>query len=106
MQGDAVENFWDIPRDRLEKTFMVNIVGMISLAQKAVQHMPKGGSIINVSSSPIDACPSSCDLLHLFMLHVCTSWVMQKFRRESQHLFEDQLHVGLCKLLDYCSDVC
>ena len=28
---------------------MVNIVGMISLAQKAVQHMPEGGSIINVS---------------------------------------------------------
>ncbi len=48
VQGDAVENFWDIPRDRLEKTFMVNIVGMISLAQKAVQHMPSGGSIINV----------------------------------------------------------
>ena len=43
-----MENFWDIPRDRLEKTFMVNIVGMISVAQKAVQHMPSGGSIINV----------------------------------------------------------
>jgi len=50
MQGDAVENFWDIPRDRLEKTFMVNIVGMISIAQKVVQHMPSGGSIINVAS--------------------------------------------------------
>lgn len=47
-QGDAEENFWDIPRDRLEKTFMVNIVGMISLAQKAIHHMQPGSSIINV----------------------------------------------------------
>ena len=42
LQGDAEENFWDIPRDRLEKTFMVNIVGMISLAQKAIHHMQAG----------------------------------------------------------------
>ena len=48
LQGDAEENFWDIPRDRLEKTFMVNIVGMISLAQKAIHHMQPGSSIINV----------------------------------------------------------
>ena len=89
MQGDAVENFWDIPRDRLEKTFMVNIVGMISLAQKAVQHMPKGGSIINVSSSPIDTCPSSCDLSHLYMLHVYVLWVMQKQRQDRQQVSDD-----------------
>ena len=56
LQGDAVENFWDIPRDRLEKTFMVNIVGMISLAQKAVQHMPSGGSIINVRLASLCTC--------------------------------------------------
>lgn len=48
LQGKAVENFTDIPRERLEKTFLVNIVGMISLAQKAVPHMKPGSSIINV----------------------------------------------------------
>jgi NAD(P)-dependent dehydrogenase (short-subunit alcohol dehydrogenase family) len=47
-QGKAVEEFTQISRDRLEKTFMVNIVGMISLAQKAVEHMKPGGAIINV----------------------------------------------------------
>ncbi len=48
MQGDAVEDFTQISRERLEKTFMVNIVGMISLAQKAVPHMKPGSAIINV----------------------------------------------------------
>lgn len=72
LQGDAVENFWDIPRDRLEKTFMVNIVGMISLAQKAVQHMPSGGSIINVRltypcSWPLSPSPTSSH--HVSMMH-------------------------------------
>ena len=65
LQGDAVENFWDIPRDRLEKTFMVNIVGMISLAQKAVQHMPSGGSIINVR--PISFCCRCCQPVLLWL---------------------------------------
>ncbi|BDA49372.1 Uncharacterized oxidoreductase YghA [Coccomyxa sp. Obi] len=50
MQGKAVEDFTEIPRDRLEKTFLVNIVGMISLAQKAVPHMKPGSAIINVAS--------------------------------------------------------
>ncbi|EIE24937.1 oxidoreductase YhxC [Coccomyxa subellipsoidea C-169] len=50
MQGDAVEDFTQISRERLEKTFMVNIVGMISLAQKAVPHMKPGSAIINVAS--------------------------------------------------------
>ena len=47
-QGEAVEDFTQLSRKRLEHTFLVNIVGMISLAQKAVEHMPAGGSIINV----------------------------------------------------------
>lgn len=86
MQGDAVENFWDIPRDRLEKTFMVNIVGMISLAQKAVQHMPKGGSIINVSSSPSDL--QSFIMCHVAPVHVML-WVVQKLTQELQQLSDN-----------------
>ena len=47
-QGEAVDNFTQLSRERLEHTFLVNMVGMISLAQKVVEHMPAGGSIINV----------------------------------------------------------
>lgn len=50
MQGEAVEDFTQISRERLEHTFNVNIIGMIRLAQEVVEHMPPGGSIINVSS--------------------------------------------------------
>ena len=52
LQGDAVEDFTQIERSRLEKTFLVNIVGMISLAQKAVLHMQPGSAIINVRTVP------------------------------------------------------
>ena len=44
------QEWTEIPRDRLERTFHTNIIAMMSLAQKAVKHMPKGGSIINISS--------------------------------------------------------
>jgi NAD(P)-dependent dehydrogenase (short-subunit alcohol dehydrogenase family) len=40
-------------RDRLERTFKVNIIAMFSLAQKAVTHMLEtggGGNIINIAS--------------------------------------------------------
>lgn len=46
-----MEDFTQIDRQRLEKTFMVNIVGMISLAQKAVPHMQPGSAIINVRAN-------------------------------------------------------
>ena len=62
-----MENFWDIPRDRLEKTFMVNIVGMISIAQKVVQHMPSGGSIINVRLTS----PCGCSVI---LTYLSTCW--------------------------------
>ena len=42
-----------ICRERLERTFKVNILGMFSLAQKAVTHMvesKRGGNIINIAS--------------------------------------------------------
>ncbi len=48
-QGEAVEDFTQLSRERLEHTFNVNIIGMIRLAQEVVEHMPAGGSIINVS---------------------------------------------------------
>ena len=47
-QGDAVDDFTKIGRERMTKTFLVNIVGMISLAQHAVPHMKPGSCIINV----------------------------------------------------------
>jgi NAD(P)-dependent dehydrogenase (short-subunit alcohol dehydrogenase family) len=53
LQGDAVEDFTHIDRARLEKTFLVNIVGMISLAQKAVPHMQPGSAIINARAQPL-----------------------------------------------------
>ena len=56
LQGDAVEDFTQIERSRLEKTFMVNIVGMISLAQKAVPHMKPGSAIINVRAVQLQQC--------------------------------------------------
>ena len=49
VQGEAVEDFTQLSRKRLEHTFNVNIIGMIRLAQEVVEHMPAGGSIINVS---------------------------------------------------------
>eukprot|EP00891_Asterochloris_glomerata_P009212 jgi/Astpho2/9212/Aster-07170 len=49
-QGEMVEDFADISRERLERTFKTNIIGMISLAQKATRHMGKGGAIINIAS--------------------------------------------------------
>ncbi|CAL5227012.1 g9903 [Coccomyxa viridis] len=48
--GEAVEDFTQLSRERLEHTFNVNIIGMIRLAQEVVEHMPAGGSIINTAS--------------------------------------------------------
>jgi hypothetical protein len=52
-QEESLESFTHIKRDRLERTFKVNIIGMFSLAQKAVTHMlerGQGGNIINIAS--------------------------------------------------------
>jgi hypothetical protein len=49
-QQEDLTDWKEIPRERLERTFKVNILAMFSLAQKAVRHMGKGGSIINVAS--------------------------------------------------------
>ena len=55
---------------------MVNIVGMISLAQKAVQHMPEGGSIINVSHLHRPSSNLCTRNLHTFRMSVVTTVVM------------------------------
>jgi len=49
-QGKAVEKFEDIEAERIEKTFMTNIVGMMILTKECVPHMNPGASIINVAS--------------------------------------------------------
>jgi len=52
-QEESLESFTHIKRDRLERTFKVNIIAMFSLAQKAVSHMlerGEGGNIINIAS--------------------------------------------------------
>lgn len=47
---DCRKSFTEIDRDRLERTFNVNIVAYMSVAAKAVKHMSKGSAIINVCS--------------------------------------------------------
>ena len=54
VQGEAVEDFTQLSRERLEHTFNVNIIGMIRMAQEVVEHMPAGGCIINVSHNPAE----------------------------------------------------
>ena len=49
-QGKAVERFDDIPPDRIEKTFLVNIVSMFHVVQAALAHLRAGGTIINTAS--------------------------------------------------------
>ena len=70
-QGDAVEEFTQIGRERLEKTFLVNIVGMISLAQKAVPHIKPGSAIINVRSTPIHLLPVLAQPLFRQSVRLC-----------------------------------
>ncbi|KAK9824665.1 hypothetical protein WJX72_012168 [[Myrmecia] bisecta] len=49
-QHDVVDKFTDLSRERLERTFRVNIIAMMRLAQLAHPHIKKGGAIINVAS--------------------------------------------------------
>ncbi|KAK9823638.1 hypothetical protein WJX72_004383 [[Myrmecia] bisecta] len=50
IQDKAVGEFTDIPRERMERTFKVNIIAMFRLSQLAYPHMTKGGAIINTAS--------------------------------------------------------
>lgn len=52
LQEDFLQSFTEIPRERLERTYQVNLFAMFSLAQKAVKQFEKqgGGNIINLGS--------------------------------------------------------
>lgn len=50
MQGAMVSDIREISRERLERTFNTNIIGMISVTQAALDHMKPGSCIINSSS--------------------------------------------------------
>lgn len=50
VQGAMISDIREISRERLERTFMTNIVGMISLIQMSLDHMKPGSSIINTAS--------------------------------------------------------
>lgn len=45
-----VEDIADLTTEQLKKTFEVNIFAMFWLSKGALQHMPKGGTIINTAS--------------------------------------------------------
>ena len=104
----------EIPRDRLERTFKVNIIAMMSLAQKAVKHMPQGGSIINISSVQAygEGCPlpseTGAPLQHPGFLRAgcaCTQPVAGPHQMKHPHRVQQQppcLH-GLAQ---HCGHLC
>lgn len=49
-QGRAVEQFEQLDRDRVERTFRTNIVAMFSLVRHALPHLQPGATIINTTS--------------------------------------------------------
>jgi NAD(P)-dependent dehydrogenase (short-subunit alcohol dehydrogenase family) len=49
-QGEAVETFRDLTPERFEHTFRVNIIAMFYIVREALNHLPRGGSIINTAS--------------------------------------------------------
>lgn len=49
-QRKAVQNFEDMDREGVVKTFHTNIIAMFDLVRYALPHMKEGGSVINVGS--------------------------------------------------------
>src|SRR5690606_17154768 len=49
-QGQEVDSITELDVDRLEHAFRVNILAMFHLSRAAIEHIPPGGSIINVTS--------------------------------------------------------
>ena len=45
-----VEDFADLEAEQIERTFRVNILAYIHVAQAALEHLPKGGVILNTGS--------------------------------------------------------
>jgi len=75
MQGKAVSSFLNIPFDRVEKTFKVNIIAPFALTQYCIPHMNEGGSIINVSSI------QAYDPNHSILDYACTKGAMVSFTK-------------------------
>jgi NAD(P)-dependent dehydrogenase (short-subunit alcohol dehydrogenase family) len=49
-QGKAVKTFLELNPERFERTFRVNILAMFYLVREALNHLQRGGSIINTAS--------------------------------------------------------
>ena len=60
-QGKTIERFEELPAERFERTFRVNILAMFYIVQEALKHLPPGGSIINTAS--IQAYKPSAEIL-------------------------------------------
>jgi hypothetical protein len=49
-QGTNIKDISELTRDRVERTFKVNIIAMFSIVKAAVEHMKPGSTIVNISS--------------------------------------------------------
>jgi len=49
-QGESVESFADIPLERIERAFRVNIIAMFHTVRAALEHLRPGGVILNTAS--------------------------------------------------------
>ena len=45
-----VQDFGDLTAEQIERTFRVNILAYIHVAQAAIEHLPRGGVILNTGS--------------------------------------------------------
>ena len=50
MQGKTISSITELDRQRVEYTFLVNIVAMFTITKEALPHIPDGGAIINTGS--------------------------------------------------------
>jgi len=50
MQGKKINSITDLDRQRVEYTFLVNIVAMFTITAAAMPHIPDGGCVINTGS--------------------------------------------------------
>jgi NAD(P)-dependent dehydrogenase (short-subunit alcohol dehydrogenase family) len=49
-QASSVESFAELTPDRIERTFLVNIVAMFNVTREALEHMEPGSTIVNTAS--------------------------------------------------------
>ena len=74
LQDKKVDNFEEIGRERLERTFHTNILAYFTIAQNAVKHMGKGSAIINVAS--VQAYQPEPGILDYACTKVCSHWLL------------------------------